>query len=248
MLLTGDGVLKLNKKHRIIISAVCVILIAAVGIGTYIQKNFYTIKSFFYDTAASEDELDEFYNKISIDISELDFTFSSRSLTDEVIGYDGAARNIVCWGDSMTEGIGASEAYIESDGAVRDISYWTYPYALEQMTGITTYNFGVSGENSEEISVRAGGIKLYTDRDIMVGYRHGSDLMVVNENGEPEYVENYGGYGTIYDDYYGAVYINDELYMLTGGISGDEQSGYGMDNLRIRRYYDDTYQSLSPLA
>ncbi|MEA4814132.1 MAG: SGNH/GDSL hydrolase family protein [Oscillospiraceae bacterium] len=68
------------------------------------------------------------------------------------------AREIVCWGDSMTEGFGASEAEIMTGEGHFDASYLSYPEVLEQLTGITTYNFGVPGASSEEIAIMQGGI------------------------------------------------------------------------------------------
>lgn len=84
-----------------------------------------------------------------------------RSLKKELVPYDGRTRSIVCWGDSMTEGIGndVDEAVIPDGNIYRDISYSTYPDVLGMLTGITTYNMGVSGATSEEIAIMQGGIE-----------------------------------------------------------------------------------------
>ena len=226
-------------------------IIMIVGMsGVFIYKNVSKSRALQENSAVSDEELDAFYNEASnqeddsdaglyenlVKPTQFDFTFPGRTLTSEVVPYDGAKRNIVCWGDSMTEGIGASYAVLELDGESKDISYWTYPDSLEYFTGIKTYNYGVSGENSEEIAIRAGGIKLYTDRDVVAGYNHGADVKVVNENGEPEYVQNYGGYGNLYDNYYGVVYINGQMYTLGGSSFDDDEQAYNIVDLRLTRY------------
>ncbi len=246
--------MKRREQIRVTASLLCIIVIMIVGLsGVFIYKNVSKSKALQDNSAVSDEELDAFYNGKTeaeddsdadlyenvTEPSKFDFTFPGRTLTSEVVPYDGVERNIVCWGDSMTEGIGASYAVIELDGESKDISYWTYPQALEYFTGIRTYNYGVSGENSEEISIRAGGIKMYTDRDVVVGYRHGADVKVVNGDGEPEYVQNYGGYGNFYDDYYGVVYINGQMYTLGGSLFDDEEQAYSIVDLRLIRYDDE---------
>ncbi len=65
---------------------------------------------------------------------------------------------IVCWGDSMTEGTGASEAIINTDEGSLDVSGMTYPDILQRLTGMQTYNMGVYGADSEEIAIMQGGL------------------------------------------------------------------------------------------
>lgn len=250
---TGDIDLKRREQIRATASLICIMIIMIVGLsGVFIYKNVSKSKALQENSAVSDEELEAFYNGetaaddgADADLYEnltrptkFDFTFPGRTLTNEAVPYDGAKRNIVCWGDSMTEGIGASYAVLELDGESKDISYWTFPDSLEYFTGIKTYNYGVSGENSEEIAIRAGGIKLYTDRDVVVGYNHGADVKVVNEKGEPEYVQNYGGYGNLYDDYYGVVYINGQMYTLGGSSFDDDEQAYNIVDLRLTRYDD----------
>lgn len=67
-------------------------------------------------------------------------------------------KEIVCWGDSLTRGSGASEAEIYTDDTYFDASYLSYPEILQQLTGITAYNFGTPGATSEEIAIMQGGI------------------------------------------------------------------------------------------
>ena len=70
---------------------------------------------------------------------------------------------IVCWGDSLTEGIGASAAFIESGLNTFDASYLSYPEILQKLTGIRTYNFGVEGATSAEIAYMQGGYQPTAD-------------------------------------------------------------------------------------
>ena len=83
---------------------------------------------------------------------------------------DDDTREIVCWGDSMTQGVGADDdpdALVAlADGELYDTSYQSYPQVLSQLTGLDTYNFGVAGATSEEIAAMQGGLPwtaLYAD-------------------------------------------------------------------------------------
>lgn len=60
-------------------------------------------------------------------------------------GSTAGTAQIVVWGDSTTSGIGASTP---------DFSY---PAQLQQLTGRTVYNGGVSGQTSDQIAAREGG-------------------------------------------------------------------------------------------
>ena len=75
---------------------------------------------------------------------------------------DEDTREIVCWGDSMTQGVGADtdEGALVSlaDGELYDTSYQSYPQVLSQLTGLDTYNFGVAGATSAEIAAMQGGL------------------------------------------------------------------------------------------
>ena len=73
---------------------------------------------------------------------------------------DDDTREIVCWGDSMTQGVGADEGALVSlaDGELYDTSYQSYPQVLSQLTGLDTYNFGVAGATSAEIAAMQGGL------------------------------------------------------------------------------------------
>lgn len=251
--------MKRRIRIRVMISVVAIIVIMAAGLsGLLLYNNVYVGSALIDRTSLSDAELEKFYNELegSTDeqtekASSSSQIYSGRTLTSEVVPYDGVTRSIVCWGDSMTEGVGFSYAVIEKDDDSLDISYWTYPDALEYFTGLDTLNFGVSGENSEEIAVRAGGIKLYTDRDIVVGYRHGASVRVVNSDGGEEYVQNYGGYGGVYGNFnYGRVYINGQEYTLNGAVYDDEEQAYELTDLYMIRFTQDsdsfTTQTVNP--
>ena len=107
-------------------------------------------------------------------------------------------RSIACWGDSMMQGAGCNEAYIYSDNGIEDISYFTTPSALQYFTSINTYNFGVGGEDSYQIALRAGGIPIYTDRDIYITDHSLAYVKFVDEHEETIDMDDYSGYG--YED------------------------------------------------
>ncbi len=134
-----------------------------------------------------------------------------------VIPYDGKARNITCWGDSMTEGYGSEGGTVTlSDGSVRDISFINYPQRLQELTGITTNNCGVGGETSIDIAVRQGGIEMVTDRNVVVTAEGSDDFQLVNTyNGEVVYLDNYSGFGETMEDQLNHVYVNNRLFELS---------------------------------
>lgn len=123
-------------------------------------------------------------------------------------------RSIACWGDSMTEGMGSDEGYILTDTGKVDISYYTSPFTIEKLTGYKTYNFGVSGEKSDEIARRAGGLEVYTDRDLYITRFQYTDVVLVDENGKPIHMCDYSGYGIEYNEYPDTVYINGVLCQI----------------------------------
>ena len=134
-------------------------------------------------------------------------SYTNESVLDDEI----PERSITCWGDSMMQGAGCNEAYIYSDNGIEDISYFTTPSALQYFTSINTYNFGVGGENSYQISLRAGGIPIYTDRDIYITDHSLAYVKFVDENEETITMDDYSGYGYEDNTYPDTVYINDVL-------------------------------------
>lgn len=85
---------------------------------------------------------------------------------DKVVEKDPIPANaprIICWGDSITEGMGMS------DGS-------TYPSVLQKLLG-TKYrvlNGGASGEKSWTIAARQGAYKVTLDRDLVFNPDYGS--------------------------------------------------------------------------
>lgn len=134
-------------------------------------------------------------------------SYTNESVLDDEI----PERNITCWGDSMMQGAGCNEAYIYSDNGIEDISYFTTPSALQYFTSINTYNFGVGGESSYQISLRAGGIPIYTDRDIYITDHSLAYVKFVDKNEETIDMDDYSGYGYEDNTYPDTVYINDVL-------------------------------------
>lgn len=124
-------------------------------------------------------------------------------------------RKISCWGDSMMEVYGSSEAYVMTNSGTVDISYYTAPMALEALTGLKTYNFGVSGETSEEIAVRAGGITLYTDRNIYISSKKSTTAVLVDGSGQAVMMSDFSGYGSEDNDMPDTCYINGRLCRVT---------------------------------
>ena len=122
--------------------------------------------------------------------------------------------SIACWGDSMMEGFGTDEAYMLTKNGRVDISYYTAPYTLGKLTGINTYNFGVSGETSDEIARRAGGLKIFTDRDIDINKTTFTDVCFMDEEDKPVYMYDFSGYGIEYNEYPDTVYINGILCQI----------------------------------
>lgn len=134
-------------------------------------------------------------------------SYTNESVLDDEI----PERSITCWGDSMMQGAGCNEAYIYLDNGIEDISYFTTPSALQYFTSINTYNFGVGGENSYQISLRAGGIPIYTDHDIYITDHSLAYVKFVDENEETITMDDYSGYGYEDNTYPDTVYINDVL-------------------------------------
>ena len=150
---------------------------------------------------------DFFENEISTENEEA-FELPPRQLTDEFIPYDGQNREITCYGDSMMAGAGSA-----TEGKVNgiDIYGWTTPVTIEKMTNIPTHNLGGSGEDSSYITFRAGGTKVYIDRDITISETDSAIASIIDEDGNVFKADDYSGYGFDYDPYPGDMYINGYL-------------------------------------
>ncbi len=148
--------------------------------------------------------------KVSQNIGNEDFELPY----DNEKGYSDDTVSIACWGDSMMEGFGSDEAYILTKNGRINISYYTAPYTLGKLTGLNTFNFGVSGETSDEIARRAGGLKMYTDRSLDINKKSYTDVCFMDDDGNPVYMYDFSGYGIEYNDYPDTVYINGVLCQI----------------------------------
>lgn len=144
--------------------------------------------------------------------------------TDDIWDYDetgeyiqGASDriNIVCWGDSITYGQGGSEAVVNKDDEIIDISGWDYPTTLQYYTGMNVYNLGVCGETSYEIALRQGGIKMYINKQITIKSGKKTKIDIVDEYGNAVMLQNFNGYQTNNDESENIVYVNDYAYKLS---------------------------------
>jgi len=92
----------------------------------------------------------------------LERTFSSKY--KEVIPYDGLSRNITCWGDSLTQGIGASGSVVINglSGATETTALANFINANSSVKK-TVYNMGIIAEDSRTIACRQGGLKMYVN-------------------------------------------------------------------------------------
>jgi len=123
--------------------------------------------------------------------------------------HNSPAKEIVCWGDSMTSGYGASIAVITSGRSKYNISYLSYPEILHALTGMDTYNFGVPGATSEEIAIMQGGIvpdqdlSMYSTIDYSIieqAKNHTGDILVLeigSNGGWDDYDELTAQYGAM---------------------------------------------------
>ncbi len=109
-------------------------------------------------------------------------------------------REVVCWGDSLTEGIGADVAVIQTSSGTYDASFKSYPEILEDLCGLKVYNFGVTGATSEEILAMRESSPINMDGepyevfDNIVaarGLRHLGDILVVEIGSNGGWDSNY---------------------------------------------------------
>lgn len=127
---------------------------------------------------------------------------------------------IICWGDSITYGLGSGEGAIMTDGGVIDITDWAYTDTLAYYTGLDVYNLGVSGETSYEIAIRQGGLKMYISKAVIVKAGKKTRVSITDESGNPVELGNFNGYGIDSEEPENVVYIDGAPYQLTneGGI------------------------------
>lgn len=132
------------------------------------------------------------------------------------------APGISCWGDSMTYGQYGNGT--------------TYPNTLESLTGIDTYNLGVSGETSVQIVTRQGGIAMVTGEDITIPKGGSTEFSLINTyTGEEAYIDpNHDGEGD-YSGYNYAEYFDNMCY-----INGQ---AYEIQYIDGRHYIIDSYNA-----
>lgn len=150
------------------------------------------------DSRYSGQKQDEEYEEISAD-----------DLEDEDV--TGENLSIAVWGDSMVEGIGAGTAVIATEEGYKNITNYTAPIALQEFTGIATYNFGVGGELFNEIAIRAGGISLYLDRNLYINSEYPTRASLTDIYGHKISMSDYSGYGYSPNMMPHTCYINDVL-------------------------------------
>lgn len=116
-------------------------------------------------------------------------------------GEEDAEKEISCWGDSMMEGCGKGFALINNNGLYKDISNYDSPFTVEELTRYNTYNFGVAGETSYEIAIRAGGIGVYTDRNLHLTSYTTERAKLIDDYGNVVKMNDFSGYGWENNDY-----------------------------------------------
>ncbi len=119
-------------------------------------------------------------------------TFAPSQLMANVANAEPSATNddreVVCWGDSMTQGIGAGFALIVNDGSIYKASGKAYPEILQDLTGLTTYNLGVAGATSKTIAAMQGGLDINLNtlnlsseawEKVYLGAKHPGDVLIL---------------------------------------------------------------------
>ena len=157
-------------------------------------------------------------------------------------------QEIACWGDSMTEGVGASaNAIVVTHDLYYDASYKSYPAILQDLTHMKTFNYGVAGATSMDIATMQGaypreeadgdsrwrGIAslfhtddgpLYDERIAELGDEHHGDILVLE-------LGSNGGWDDDYDELiaqYEAMiaHVNCKGYIILGDTD-DPGTSYG---------------------
>ena len=146
-------------------------------------------------------------------------------------------REIVCWGDSLTEGIGASGAIIRRDSGLFNASFLSYPEILELLTGIRTFNFGVSGATSAEIAYMQGGYELEGELEdypgireevMQLGAQHKGDILVIEMGSNGGWEE---GYEQLIEQYHAMIdHSGCTQYIIVGDTDDPGFSYAGLDD------------------
>lgn len=101
----------------------------------------------------------------------------------------------------MMDGCGKGFAVINNNGLYKGISNYDSPFTVEELTRYNTYNFGVAGETSYEIAIRAGGIGIYTDRNLHLTSYTTERARLIDDYGNVVKMNDFSGYGWENNDY-----------------------------------------------
>ena len=75
----------------------------------------------------------------------------------------------------------------------KNVSYYSYPQTLQELTGITAYNFGMPGATSDEIAMMQGGLAMETDRTVTVKDTNEAELRIIRSDNN-EFISNDWGF------------------------------------------------------
>ncbi len=92
------------------------------------------------------------------------FVLFSSSCTYPVKNTDSKGRNIICFGDSITYGVGAQMGR-------------TYPFYLSKLTGVEVINAGVPGDTTESALLRLGKDVLSKNPYLVIVELGGNDFL-----------------------------------------------------------------------
>ncbi len=106
--------------------------------------------------------------------------------TGDYNGYDG---RIVCWGDSLTQGILTG---------FLDVMEVPYPERMSELLGVEVINYGIGGEAAYQIASRQGGMPIYAfaseDEPFVIPTEGPTDICLYNSVIDLQYSEsNYIG-------------------------------------------------------
>lgn len=160
---------------------------------------------------------------------------------------ESSVREIACWGDSLTEGVGTSEGVLYWGEEEIDISYLSYPDILSRLTGMPTYNFGLSGATSEEIAYMQGSLGDIEDTSrfttineeiIAQGREHPGDILVLEMGSNGGWN---GDYAELIRQYQGMIdHAGVEDYIIIGDT---DDPGTSLADLGQEPLFDSTLTS-----
>lgn len=143
------------------------------------------------------------------------------------------SREVMCWGDSLTEGVGANAAVIKANSITYDASYKSYPEILRDFCGLRVFNCGVAGATSEEIVAMREGTPLdkegrayevFDEEVAQISREHPGDILVleIGSNGGWD-----GDYNKLIDQYWKIINFSDCKDFIVVGDTDDPGSSVG---------------------